>query len=238
MSSPPLTVCCVLWVGRGNLRRNYTAAWVRRLRDMVAKNLTIPHRFLCLSNVSVDGVERVPLELGLRDWWPKIELFLPRPGDEGTRLLYLDLDVLVTGSLDDIATFPAPIAFAPPHPVLTNQPDLTAPAGVIYRYQSSCMVWSPPVGYEIASRFHGAVRGRCRGDQDWIAEVNPDWPTMPAEWFAKLRQCPQGPKPGVKVVIGDGKWKPDTAPWPWVKRIWQGDGDIFCPEGSVAHAGH
>lgn len=55
--------------------------------------------FECLSNVNVPGVECIPLKHDYPGWWAKLELFRPDyPGD----FLFLDLDTVITGPLDDI----------------------------------------------------------------------------------------------------------------------------------------
>lgn len=109
-----ITVACVLKSGG-----RYDAEWVRKLRDGVARHLTLDHRFVCLSDVDVP-CERIPLEYdwprlarqrgGDHDWnvapawWSKIELF--REGLFDGPVLYLDLDSVVVGSLDRIASYP------------------------------------------------------------------------------------------------------------------------------------
>lgn len=93
-----LTVACVLRSGG-----IYTPEWVRKLRDGVARHLTIPHRFVCLSDVPVP-CERIPLVDGWPDWWSKIELF--RAGLFDDTVLYFDLDTVPVGSLDAIARHP------------------------------------------------------------------------------------------------------------------------------------
>ena len=79
------TVACVLNVGefRG---RTYSPEWVRKLKRMVERT-TKGVRFVCLSNVPVEGVETIPLRDNLPGWWAKIELF--RPGLFTGRTLYL-----------------------------------------------------------------------------------------------------------------------------------------------------
>jgi hypothetical protein len=74
----------------------YDAEWVRKLHDGVKRNLTIPHRFRCLSDMDVPCGEK--LEHDWPKWWPKLELF--RPGVIQNPTLYLDLDTIVTGPLD------------------------------------------------------------------------------------------------------------------------------------------
>ncbi len=93
-----LTVLCVLRSGG-----IYVAEWVRKLRDGVARNLNIPHRFVCLSDVPVQ-CERIPLLHDWPGWWSKIELF--RPGVITGPTLYLDLDTVVVGNIDALATIP------------------------------------------------------------------------------------------------------------------------------------
>lgn len=87
-----LTVACVLKSGGV-----YDAEWVRKLRDGVFRNLSLPHRFACLSDVEVP-CERIPLKHGWKGWWSKLELFDAFKGPT----LYFDLDTVVVGSLDKI----------------------------------------------------------------------------------------------------------------------------------------
>lgn len=93
-----LTVLCVLKSGG-----DYTPEYVRKLRDGVAKHLTIPHRFVCLSDVPVP-CERIPLKHGWRGWWSKLEVF--RPDVITGKTLYLDLDTVIVGNMDPVASIP------------------------------------------------------------------------------------------------------------------------------------
>jgi hypothetical protein len=93
-----LTVLCVLKSGG-----DYDAEYVRKLRDGVKRNLTIPHRFVCLSDVPVP-CERIPLKHGWPGWWSKIEVF--RPDVITGPTLYLDLDTIITGKLDPVMSIP------------------------------------------------------------------------------------------------------------------------------------
>src|SRR4029079_6492258 len=88
-ASMRVTVVCVLWMGEFQ-DRHYSPAWVTRLRDMVAACLPLSHRFICLSNVDIPGVETQPLRTGWPGWWAKLEMFDPSR-DFGDRILYLDL---------------------------------------------------------------------------------------------------------------------------------------------------
>lgn len=55
---------------------------------------------VCLSDVDVPGVRTVPLRHDWPGWWSKMELFRP---DLTGDILYMDLDTVIVGPLDDIA---------------------------------------------------------------------------------------------------------------------------------------
>jgi hypothetical protein len=90
-----INVACVLRSGG-----RYDATWVHRLRDGVARHLTLPHRFICLTDTPVDCLS-VPLSTDWPGWWAKLEVFRL-----AGKVLYLDLDSVVVGSLDDICAAP------------------------------------------------------------------------------------------------------------------------------------
>lgn len=217
VAAEALTVCSVLWVGQFRKRR-YGPEWVQRLRNMVARRLDLPHRFVCLSNVTVPGVETIPLPPCDPGWWAKIALH--KPGLLTGRCLYLDLDTLITGDLRPIAEFPADIAFMPPSFVFGGGRPAGGP-GIVDRYQTSCMVWDAGAGAAIWEEYTRDVPLQFRGDQDYISHLLPTCPTMPPEWFRKLRDCRDGPPPGVRVVLSMPD-KNDVAAekHEWVKRLW------------------
>jgi hypothetical protein len=98
-----LTIACVYKsraispVG-GLIGGTYDVTWVQKLQRAVARNITVPHRFVCLTDVSILGVETIPLRHNWPGWWSKVELF--RPGLFHGPVLYFDLDVMITGNLD------------------------------------------------------------------------------------------------------------------------------------------
>lgn len=193
-----LTVACVLWVGEFEDRR-YSPLWVTRLRDQVAAWLPEPHRFVCLSNVDVPGVETIPLVTDWPGWWAKLEIFNPEH-DLCDRVLYLDLDVFTTGDLTPIAHFPAPIALMPPSHVFGGLRPRELP-GVVRTYQASCIVFDRGQGSELFDECGPDVMARFRADQDWIGHRRPDCATMPPAWFAKAKQCRSGAPEGVRLVL-------------------------------------
>lgn len=211
MGGSGLTVASVLWVGefRG---REYGPEWVRRLRNMVARNLD-GHHFVCLTNTNIKGVDCIPIPDDRPGWWAKTHLW---EHDFG-RTLYLDLDTLIVDRLEPIAEYPASFAAMPPsYTFMGGKP--AGGKGVVDRYQSSCMVWDtpPPIRYE---PWWGES---YRGDQDALSDLYTDGETMPPEWFQKLKRCHQGPPKGVKVILSM-PWKNNVAArkFEWVNEIWQ-----------------
>jgi hypothetical protein len=99
-----ITVACVMKTGG-----RYDASWAGKLARGVARNLTLPYRFICLTDaeaeVQAEGVEAVTLPDGWPGWWSKISLWNPNIGLTGP-CFYLDLDTVIVGNLDAIASHP------------------------------------------------------------------------------------------------------------------------------------
>lgn len=89
-----LTIVCVL-----KESEVYTADWVYKLKKSVERNLTIPFRFVCVSDSKLE-CETVPFTKNSQGWWNKMELF--QPGLFTKETLYFDLDVIISRPLDDI----------------------------------------------------------------------------------------------------------------------------------------
>jgi len=105
MSKSDLTVVCQLW---GSWGEPMQAEYVARLKAGVERHFSAPHRFICMTDTPSrvpEGVEMLPL--GCKGWrWNlrKMALYAPENGLSG-RILALDLDTIITGSLDDIASY-------------------------------------------------------------------------------------------------------------------------------------
>ena len=88
-----ITVACVLWGTK------FPVQYVHNLKSMVERNSTIKHRFVCLSDKKVEGVETKILKPGYDGWWNKLQLFDPAQ-NLGERVVYLDLDTLIVNNID------------------------------------------------------------------------------------------------------------------------------------------
>jgi hypothetical protein len=107
------TVICMKW---GSL---YSAAYVNVLYNACRAYTTGDFRFVCLTDDAVGllpEVEHFPIpDMGLSefDWnkggWPKLSVFKPVLYDITGRCLFLDLDSVVTGSLDALFDHPGDV---------------------------------------------------------------------------------------------------------------------------------
>ena len=141
-----LTVACVLSKGP-----KYNDEHVDRLRGQVRPHLNQPYNFVCLDDSPFPG------------WWAKISLF--EPGRFEGRVLYLDLDVEVTGNLDDIADHPFPFA------IIKDWGR--------FGYNSSVMTWDAGSVDHVFTDFRPGVAAQLPGDQDWITQKVPDAAILP-----------------------------------------------------------
>jgi hypothetical protein len=91
-----INVVCVLREGG---KVGYDASWVRKLQDAVARNLTLPYKFICLSDCEVP-CDRIPLESTGDGFWAKLQLF--KPDFFTGPVLYIDLDTVICQNIDDI----------------------------------------------------------------------------------------------------------------------------------------
>ena len=117
----------------------YGPDYVNKLYHGVQKNLTIPHNFICYTE-DPSGLDKeinvAPLNKGFDGWWNKASIFNGSFQD-GTKVIYIDLDMIIVGNIDYLAE--SPYAFA-----TMSTKDLhceVAQEG----YNSSIIVYSPKV---------------------------------------------------------------------------------------------
>jgi hypothetical protein len=91
-----INVVCVLRQGG---KVGYDATWVEKLKNSVTRNLTLEHRFVCLSDIAVT-CEQIPLIGSGAGFWAKLELF--RPNLFAGPVLYIDLDTVICNNIDNI----------------------------------------------------------------------------------------------------------------------------------------
>jgi hypothetical protein len=187
-----VTFACVWWDGGDG---KYDASYVNILADMVARNCELPGRFICLTNTDGSGlaedIEVRPLPPGYDGWWNKLALFHPDALPVRSRIVFLDLDVIVCGPIEDL--------------VRTKG---IAADWLQGGYNSSVMVWDHGEHVEAWNLIRPQDMARLHGDQDWLTELG-GWDYLPTDWIVSYRLHAQTfPPEGAKVVAFHGWPKP------------------------------
>lgn len=208
--------------------RKYPAEYVYKLKNMVERHLKQEHRFICLTDnvVQLPGIDCMAAPIQIADSWCKIGLFAPnhRLMERGDKCLYLDLDVVITGSLDKLI-----------EGKLEKQKDEAGdfkPSKDLWivkdwrdPFNSSVMYWEHPQKSRIFGQFQQSDMERLRGDQNLIAELMPDAKTFNSNDVLsyKFSGCAKkDEKPKCKVVLFHGKPKMHELPdVNWIKEEWR-----------------
>jgi hypothetical protein len=237
-----LNILCVKWGTK------FSADYVNRLYNMVQRNLTLPHDFYCLTEDSTglqDGIKVIPFtQSDLEYCWNKLILFddLPITGTA----LYFDLDVVITGNIDELITHRQSEPFMG---ILDwNRPKQPQFNASVMRYnvnefkyiinrfrkqvESGKLVKKREWDAYLKSNdkvvyFQGAKR--FGGDQEWtsdilISETGRQVADMSYsdKWILSYRtHCKRGLPAGSKVVIMHGDPKPHQIKDQWVKDHWK-----------------
>jgi hypothetical protein len=175
-----ITVLCVRFGTR------YGREYVERLRNMIARHMTIPYEFVCLTDDQhpIEGVRSIvqPNANYARGWWHKVHMFdssLPLAG----RILYFDLDVVIHQNIDKLAGF-CVNDFVGIH-------DFNRKFHAAWKYlNSSVLAWNHGTQNYIWDQFkvNPKEAQRMPGDQDWIWKLAKDsikfWPR---EWIQSYK---------------------------------------------------
>lgn len=213
-----ITVACVYRSGG-----DFTADWVHALRRGVHTWLG-PHRFVCLSDEPL-GIWSLPLQHSWPGWWAKVELF--RPGLFTGVVLYLDLDTLPVGPLDEIASYSGPLA------CLNDFYQGRKMIG------SGVLAWTP--GEHTAAIYHAFLEQRdrlsqMRGRSDYfyrpfMADADRFQVLHPGQivTLKPIDGTPDpkkhGPPEGARLVCGHGRPRLSHPDAGWGHRLWRDRAD-------------
>jgi hypothetical protein len=184
-----LTVACFLWVDPARQRSyQFTGEDVRQWDAAVARNLAVPHRRICVTHrpdLVEDFIEVVPLDAAKHvPGLCTVKLQAHKPGGiaaEGERVLLMDIDCVITGSLDPLVQRDEPA-------VWWRNPNYTEGGrrGYIQGSLQSFVVgatdflwrdFDPRVTPAMINRRFGG------GEQAWISErMNSGWPEAGWRW--------------------------------------------------------
>lgn len=204
----------------------FSPAYVVNLKDMVVRNVQegFPGRFVCFTDRPDElpaDIETAPLPADLPGWWSKLALFRDGLFPEGDRVLFFDLDTVITGSIDKLVAYDGDFAILR---------DFYRPNGL----QSSVMAWEAGEQTEIWESFEraGCPMDNPGGDQAWIERVGclgwmRRWQTLFPGMFVSYKQT-HGIPAEASVVVFHGKPRPHEVTEGWVPKVW-------CP-GGLSHA--
>lgn len=87
----------------------YGPEYVNNLYNMIKRNLTVEHEFVCFTEDSTGidpniRIEPIPLISGVEGWWYKPMFFDPKLALHGI-ILFFDLDVIVFKNIDNLFTY-------------------------------------------------------------------------------------------------------------------------------------
>lgn len=175
-----VTVLCVRFGTR------YGREYVERLRNMVARHLTIPYEFVCLTDDKqpIEGVRSIvqPNARYARGWWHKVHMFDPDLPIQG-RILYFDLDVVIHANIDKLVD--------PNSTVFYGIHDFNRKFHANWHsLNSSALCWTHGKERLIWDRFKTNPQEamRMQGDQDWIWRLSKDHMQFwPRDWLQSYK---------------------------------------------------
>jgi len=184
-------VACVKW------GKKYGPEYVNKLFRMVRRNASSDITFVCFTD-NGDGVdERVQIwELPypeLTGWWNKVALFSSNLPISGT-VLFLDLDVVIIGSIDDLFEFlPNNFVILQGFAERINKNSFSSYGRKLINrvkgtsiFNSSVFRFDTRNDYMIWEQFldnRGEIEKTLAGDQDWISQcVRHNAKTWPYTW--------------------------------------------------------
>jgi hypothetical protein len=237
-----LKIVCVKWGDK------FSALYVNRLYNMVKRNLSLPYRFVCLTDDAegfIPHIDIIKLQEKFEYCWTKIELFRPGVFSEEDLCLYLDLDVVITDSIDDVVT-------AQPEKKFVGLYDWYSPRRHPYYNSSVMRFYGNNLTYLYSSLVEKLKRGTVRwkrefdaylgsndkvvlwegekrygSDQEWIsAHVYPQNEikahSFPKKWIRSYKKHGRNRLPkNCKIMVFHGFPKPHEVDNEYVKECWQ-----------------
>ena len=207
-----LTVWCLWWRDPADPDK-YSAYHVQRLKRTVSENLTLPHRFVCVTAEEVEGVETIPPVVDWPGWWGKLAVLAM----SSHKNLFFDLDVVVTGSLDPIAQYANCEIATPANWAQSGH------GGI----QSSVMAWrgalyGPYIDVDPKWLHWPPVNkpGVFWGDQEVLTHYRNigalDWTEINADWIKSYKyHCRDGLPDDCRVTVWHGEPKPENVKTDW-----------------------
>lgn len=210
-----LNVVCVKW---GN---KYPPDYVQRLRDSVARHMPegVDWEMFCITDDKNTGVNRRDPVNNWGTWWQKMNMFSPDVLPPG-KTLYLDLDVVITGSLEPLIRSVAEQPLIIVENFSPNKAHCAHNSSVMLFDMSDPRVWAifdafEPEADRVISKLHGDQCAIWRILRDDIANFERQY-VVSYKYHCRGKRLP----PKARVVIFHGKPDPHEVNDQWVKDFW------------------
>ncbi len=202
----------------------YGPEYVNILRDMICRNLAegTQGRFVCITDDPTgldEGVEVLPLPDDLETWWGKLYMFKRGLFPDGTRCLFMDLDTIFVGPLDDIIKYDGEFA------TLRDfyYPQQVGPAIIAWKAGDfAASVWEEWVAQGKPRHPQGDLWWINNLDQGrFVRQIDILQDLYPGKFVSYKVSCNPYPPKGTSVVCFHGQPKPDNCGQSWVDGIWK-----------------
>ena len=219
---PEITVTALKW------GEKYKAAYYNTLFRMVERHLSVPFDFLLYTDDPRGIFPSIlcrPIEEGLRSWWGKMNLYRPAPvGVLTDKILFLDVDIVITGSLDDLVRYPSDACYMRDYPEdypgLSDEQRAAANTSVILlRKGSRSAVWD----FYVSKGMPNGAEGGGYSDQNVLNESGTQRDLFPDSWVRsyKLHKMDRGLTPDCRIVVFHGDPKPWDLDDEWIAEHWR-----------------
>lgn len=210
-----INVVCVLKTGG-----DFSREWVINLKHGLNRYLS-DFQFYCITDdASVTPVWRIPLKYAWPKWWCKMALFEPGILDGPT--LYLDLDTLPVGELDDIASCRSDFAMITDLLRIGRPGKQPGQSGVLFFRPGSYVVQRI---WETWMKDPAGHMKRHRGDGEFLHSLVPDAPRLqtlfPGQVVSLKREAKRGPPASARLVCGHGRPRLSDPRAGWAHTAWR-----------------
>lgn len=237
-----LTFLCWLWKGVNLTGREFLPEHVGVLARMLARHCPVPHRFVCLADRTKgfpEGVEALatpptaarlaalPSPEGGRfpACYRRLWAFSDEAAALGDRLVVMDIDLVIVGSLEPVLARAEP--FVGWRPLASWGGRLRIGGGLYALTAGACQdVWTSFVANPPAAIARARAAGYRGSDQAWLsyslAESCPVW--GPEAGLYSIRDMANGRAPlprDARLVQFNGPVKPWQSQLSWVRAHWR-----------------
>ena len=221
-----ISIVCVKWGTK------YGPEYVLRLFAGVRRHLKLNHTFYCFTEDTsgLEGepdVHTIPLMKGWHGWWNKASLF-SRTCPLSGRVLYIDLDTVITGSLDNLASYQGDFA------ILST--DAIDNEGIDFcnGYNSSLLLWDADserlgtICEFLAANFaliHKFIHRLDHWFEMMVIQADTIQGMFPGQIVDYNHSCKDSVPNNARIVIFPLRPKPHEFPSGWIRDAWLTDAE-------------